>query len=157
VITIVQQEFTENLSAGRRFSMSLDLEVDAGTSTSTSPRRDLSQLELIQILPGFFRAMLQHPARKIALGICERTIVLCAQMTSSKCAGIVARTERSEIRGMQADRYSYPGLRFAPPELRDLRIDALRSGKTSENGWTLAISAFFSLGFSLTSRRSFRV
>jgi hypothetical protein len=63
--------------------MSLDLEVDAGTPTSTSPRRDFSQIELTQILLSFFRAMLQHPARKIALGIRERTVLLCAQMTLS--------------------------------------------------------------------------
>src|SRR5262245_14125924 len=46
----------------------------------------------------------------------------------------------------------FVGALFRP---RPLRMDALRSGKASENGRALAKSAFVSSGLSLTSRMSF--
>ena len=48
----------------------------------------------------------------------------------------------------------FVGALFGP---RPFRMDALRSGKTSENGRALAKSALVSLGLRLTSRRSFLV
>src|SRR6266478_1182405 len=52
----------------------------------------------------------------------------------------------------RSDTSFFVGDLFGP---RPLRIDAARSGKTSENGLALAKSAFVSSGLSLTSRKSF--
>ncbi|SEM20544.1 hypothetical protein SAMN05443254_101129 [Bradyrhizobium sp. OK095] len=76
----IDQEVAENTDTGRRFSMSPDLEIDAGAPAQAFPRRDLGQLELIEILPCLLVAVLEHPAGKITLGIRERAILLCTQM-----------------------------------------------------------------------------
>ena len=60
-------------------SNDVTLEVNAGAAAQTFPGRHLSQLELIEILRRLFRAVFEHPASELTLGIRQRSILLGAQ------------------------------------------------------------------------------
>lgn len=62
---------TENVNSGRRGRLAPQLEVDARAPARATPRRDLSDLQLLDKATSLRVAMLKHVAREEALFFCE--------------------------------------------------------------------------------------
>ena len=62
LVLLAKDEVGDWVNARRRSGLALNAKVDAGTTTWTLPRRDLSKLELLQKRRRFRAGVFQHPA-----------------------------------------------------------------------------------------------